>query len=177
MTFDTSTVEALRGEQGSDEAKVFNLVRGLRAEIDSDRNKASVMQPLRERAERVLEDLENRSSTSLAALDQLEMLAKEKEEADRAAEESGLSARAFGVYWNLKDEKALASAGIAAVELAQEAESLLARFPNAARNADEQRRLRAALYRPLLGVKGDERVRLVETVIEILLDTGPDAGS
>ena len=177
VTFDTSTVEALRGEQGSDEAKVFNLVRGLRAEIDSDRNKASVLQPLRERAERVLEDIENRSSTSLAALDQLEMLAKEKEEADRAAEESGLSARAFGVYWNLKDEKALAPAGIAAAELAQEAESLLARFPNAARNADEQRRLRAALYRPLLGVQGDERVRLVETVIEILLDTGPDAGS
>ena len=177
VTFDASTVQALRGEQGSDEAKVFNLVRGLRAEIDGDRDKAAVLQPLRERAERILEDLENRSSTSLAALDQLEMLAKEKEKADRAAQESGLSARAFGVYWNLKDEKALRAAGIAAVELAQEAESLHARFPNAAQNADEQRRLRAALYRPLLGVPGDERVRIVEAVIEILLDTGPDAGS
>ena len=177
VTFDASTVQALRGEKGSDEAKVFNLVRGLRAEIDSDRDKASVLQPLRERAERILEDLENRSSTSLAALDQLEMLAKEKEKADRAAQESGLSARAFGVYWNLKDEKALATAGIAPTELAQEAESLLARFPNAAQNADEQRRLRAALYRPLLGVPGDERVRIVDAVIEILLDTGHDAGS
>ena len=177
VAFDASTVEALRSEQGSDEGKVFNLVRGLRAETDGDRDKAAVLQPLRERAERILEDLENRSSTSLAALDQLEMLAKEKEEADRAAQESGLSARAFGVYWKLKDEKALAASGIAAVELAQEAESLLARFPNAARNAEEQRRLRAALYRPLLGVRGGERARIVEAAIETLLSAGTDAGS
>ena len=32
VTFDVSTLEALRGESGSDEAKVFNLVRGLRQE-------------------------------------------------------------------------------------------------------------------------------------------------
>jgi hypothetical protein len=35
------------------------------------------------------------------------------------------------------------------MDLAKEAEALLARFPNAVVNADEQRRLRAGLYRPL----------------------------
>ena len=177
VTFDAETIEALRGEPGSDEAKIFNLVRGLRAEIDSDPDAAPLLQPLRERAERILEDLENRNSSSLSALDQLAALAQEKQEAARAARESGLSARAFGVYWTLRDEPALRAAGISAAELAQEAETLLVRFPNAALNADEQRRLRASLYRPLLGVEGDERAQVVETILRILLDADADADS
>ena len=36
------------------------------------------------------------------------------------------------------------------------------RFPNAALNADEQRRLRTSLYNPLLGVEGSERGRIVD---------------
>ena len=36
VTFDVKTLEALRGDKGSDEGKVFNLVRGLQKEIDED---------------------------------------------------------------------------------------------------------------------------------------------
>ena len=175
VTFDVRTVEALRREPGAAEAKVFNLVRGLRAEIDGEPDAAAVLRPLRDRAERIVEDLENRNATSLAAMEQLAALAKEKEEAVEAEKESGLSTRAFGVYWTLKEDEALSAVGISAAALAQEAETLLARFPNAALNADEQRRLRAALYRPLLGVGGDERARIVETIVEIVLGTGEDA--
>ena len=81
-----------------------------------------------------------------------------------------LSARAFAVYWTLKDDKAVQAAGISAQDLAHEAETLLTRFPNANVNADERRRLRAALYRPLLGLKGEERARVVDLVLAILVD-------
>ena len=165
VTFDVDTIEALRGDRGSDAAKIFNLVRGLRAEIDSDPDSAPLLRPLRERAERILDDLESRNNTTLVALDRLSTLAEEKEEAARAARESGLAPRAFGVYWTLKDDRALKAAGISASELAQEAETLLARFPNAALNPDEQRRLRASLYRPLLVVERDERGRVVDAII------------
>ncbi len=175
VTFDVRTVEALRREPGPGEAKVFNLVRGLRAEIDGEPDAAPVLRPLRDRAERIVEDLENRNATSLAAMEQLAALAKEKEEAVKAEKDSGLSTRGFGVYWTLKEDEALRAVGISAAELAREAETLLARFPNAALNADEQRRLRAALYRPLLGVGGDERARIVETIVEIVLGTDEDA--
>ncbi len=47
---------------------------------------------------------------------------------------------------------ALASNGIGPLDLAKETEKLMARFPNARVNADEQRQLRAALYRPLLTI-------------------------
>jgi len=63
------------------------------------------------------------------------------------------------------------------MDLAKEAESFLARFPNATVNVDESRRLRAALYRPLLALGKDERGRLVDLVIAILLDGDTDAGS
>lgn len=170
VTFDVKTLEGLRGEAGSDEAKVFNLVRGLQKEADEDTDAAPVLQSLKDRAERILKDLENRNTTGLAAMDMIAALAREKEAAVKAAKDSGLSPRAFGVYWNLKDNADLHAAGIAAMELAKEAEALLGRFTNARVNEDEQRKLRAALYRPLLGIDRGERGQIVDTVMAILLD-------
>ena len=53
-------------------------------------------------------------------------------------------------------------------------ETLVARFPNAPVNDDERRRLRAALYRPLLGLNREDRGRIVEAVLAILLNSGSD---
>lgn len=145
VTFDVKTLEGLKGESRPDEGKVFNLVRGLQAEIDDDPNTAAILQTLKDRAERILKDLEDRKNTGLTAMDLLAVLVKEKEEAIKAAKDSGLSPRAVGVFWNLKNDQALAKAGISAMEVAQAAEALLARFPNASVNADEQRRLRCSL--------------------------------
>ena len=175
VTFDVATLEALRRESGSEEAKVFNLVRGLRAEIEADPDAAPVLLLLKDRAERILKDLEDRRTSGLAAMDLLAALAEEKNAAEKAARESGLSKRAFGIYWILKDDPNLDAAGIPALNLAREAEALLLRFPNAAVSADEKRRLRAGLYKPLLSLGVEERSRFVEQAVSILLDAGGDA--
>jgi type I restriction enzyme R subunit len=169
VTFDVATLESLRRDKGSDEGKVFNLVRGLQAEMDDNTAVAPVLRPLKERAERILKDLESRKTTGLAAMDQLAALAAEKEAAMKAARDSGLSARAFGVYWVLREDAAVNSAGLDAMTLAKETEALLDRFPNAAVNADEQRRLRAALYKPMLALAPEERAAVVEQVVKLLL--------
>lgn len=169
VTFDVATLQSLRGDKGSDEGKVFNLVRGLQQEIDEDPAAAPVLQPLKDRAERILKDLEERKTTGLAAMDQLAALATEKEAAMKAAGDSGLAARAFGVFWRLRDDAAVKSAGLDPMALAQEAETLLTRFPNAAVNADEQRRLRAALYKPMLPLAQEERARVVDLAVKLLL--------
>lgn len=166
VTFDVKTLEALRDEKGSDEGKVFNLVRGLQKEIDDDAAAAPVLQPLKERAERILKDLESRNTTGLAAMDMLAALAAERDTASKAAKDSGLSARAFSVYWLLRNEPALKGAGIEPMDIARDADALMARFPNASVNPDEQRRLRAALYRPLLSLK-DERSRIVDLIVDL----------
>jgi type I restriction enzyme R subunit len=170
VTFDLNTLEGLRGEPGTDEGKVFNLVRGLQKEIDEDSDTAPVLQTIKDRADRILEEMQNRSATGLAAMDMLAALAKERDDAIRASRESGLSTRAFGVYWRLRDDPALRGAGISTKQLAEESDSLTARFPNANVNADEQRKLRAALYRPLLNLYKDDRGRVVDLILAILLD-------
>ena len=175
VTFDLRTLAALRKESGSDEAKVFNLVRGLQAEVESQPGLESVLRPLKERAESVLKDLEARTTTGLAALDMLEALAKEKEAAVAAARDSTLPPRAFGVYWTLKENAALQAAGVSAKEFAEEAQALVGRFPNAAVNADEHRRLRTSLYNPLLRVGARERGRIVDQTLAILLSGDADA--
>jgi type I restriction enzyme R subunit len=170
VTFDVKTLESLRGEKGPDEGKVFNLVRGLQQEMDENADIAPVLQPLKERAERILKDLEDRKTTGIAALEQLAALAADKDIALKAAQESGLSSRAFAVYWSLREDPALKAAGVEARALAREAESLLGRFPNAAVNPDEERRFRAALYKPLLFLAKEQRARMVERVASLLLD-------
>ena len=175
VTFDLRTLAALRREPGPDEAKVFNLVRGLEAEVESEPGLESVLRPLKERAEYVLKGLEERTTTGLAAMDILEALAKEKEAAVAAARDSALPPRGFGVYWTLKDVPALQAAEVSAMEFAEEAQALVDRFPNAAVNADEQRRLRTSLYNPLLRVESGERARIVDQTLAILLGRGADA--
>jgi type I restriction enzyme R subunit len=174
VTFDVATLQSLRGEPGSDEGKVFNLVRGLQQEVDDDATAAPVLQPLKDRAERILKDMEERKTTGLAAMDQLAALAAEKEAAMKAARDSGLSARAFGVYWVLREDAAVKAAGLDAMRLAHECEALLGRFPNATVNADEQRRLRAALYKPMLKLTPEDRARAVDLVVKLLLAEGDE---
>jgi len=169
VTFDLKTLETLRGEKGSDEGKVFNLVRGLQKEIDEDANAAPILQPLKERAERILKDLQTRQTTGLAAMDLLAALATEKDVAAKAAKESGLSPKAFAVLWTLQNEQVFKDASLTAMDIAREVEVLLARFPNAAVNSDEHRQLRANIYRPLLPLPKDDRSRIVDLIMAAVL--------
>ena len=174
VNFDVHTIKALQDESGTAEAKVFNLVRNLRAEMESNSDMAPVLLSIVERADRISKDLQERAISSVLAMVQLEALAMEKEVAVKAAQESGLSPRAFAVYWTLRADETLMDFAISAQELARKAETLLARFPNAAVNADEHRKFRASLYIPLLGLPLTERRRIVDTMLAILLDTDTD---
>ena len=175
LTFDEHTVRALQDESGPDEAKVFNLVRSLRQEAEDDPAMGPVLRPLKDRAEAILKGLEERTTTGLAGMDLLAALASEKEAALAAARDSDLEPRAFAVYWETKDEASLRGSGVDALALGREVDALLARFPNAAVNPEERMRLRAALYQPLLALERDERARIVERIIAILLDGGDRA--
>lgn len=169
VTFDVKTLQALRADKGMDEGKVFNLVRGLQKEIDEDANAAPVLQPLKDRAERILKDLENRNVTGLAAMDLLAALAAEKDAASKAAKDTGLTPKAFGVFWALREHPVLNEAGINPFDLAKEVEKLLGRFPNAKVNTDEQRQLRASLYRPVIKLPKEARAGMVDLITAIVL--------
>lgn len=172
VTFDMATLTSLRDEVGSEEGKVYNLVRDLQREIDENPATAPVLQPLKDRADRIIKNLEERKTTGLAAMDQLAALAAEKDAAMQAARNSGLSPRAFAIAWVLREDAAIKAVGIDPMTLAKDAEALLGRYRNALMNADEQRRLRASLYTPLLALAQDERARVVDLVVRLLLAEG-----
>ncbi len=167
-TFDAATLKELQRDNGPDEGKVFNLVRGLRKEVEDQPGRAAVLQSLKERAERVLKHMMDGLTSAQAAMIELDQLTKEKEEAERAQRESGLSTRAFAVFWALRADASLTAAGIDPMQLAREAQTLLDAYPNAAVNADEQRNLRTGLYRPLLALSPSDLKRVVESAIAAL---------
>ncbi|MBE0705317.1 MAG: hypothetical protein IH582_19525 [Afipia sp.] len=60
------------------------------------------------------------------------------------------------------------------MDVARYAETELTRFSNARVSDNERRKLRAVLYRPLLGLPKDERSRVMDMVFAILLDGEDD---
>lgn len=168
VTFDVETLKVLKKEDGPEEGKVYNLLRGLRQEMENDPAAAVVLQGLMERSQRIIQNLEERKITGLAAMDELAALAQEKSEAKKKAENNGLSDVGFAVFWTLEQDKPVASAGIAPVSAAKEIEAILTKFPNWRENPDEKRQLRRNLYKPLLKIPTRERAAAIERVMQIL---------
>lgn len=171
VTFDVETLEQLREEEGPDEGKVYNLLRGLRKEMEADPAGAVVLQGIKDRADRVLQNLEDRKINGIAAMVELEVLAHEKADAKKQALESGLSDIGFAVSWVLRLDEEATDAALDPMTAAKEIEGVLAKFPNWHENPDEKRRLRASLYKPLLGLGKNERAAVIERISQVLEQT------
>jgi type I restriction enzyme R subunit len=168
ITFDVATLEQLTGDDGPEEGKVYNLLRGLRKEMDEDPAKAVVLRALKERADQIVRNLEERTLTGMAAMDEIAALVIEKDEVRKAAEDSGLTDVGFAVAWQLKQDGALAGARLESLAVAKEVEARLAQFPNWLENPDERRRLRLNLYKPVLSLAVDLRKAVVKQIMQVL---------
>jgi type I restriction enzyme R subunit len=168
VTFDVETLESLKQEAGPDEGKVYNLLRGLRKEMDEDPAAAVVLQGIMERSQRIIENLEERKITGLVAMEELAALALEKGAVKKKAKESGLRDVGFAIYTVLLSDEHVSAASIEALAAAREIEILLAKFPNWRANADERRQLRRGLYQPLLTIPTRERADVIERIMQVL---------
>ena len=166
VTFDVPALQSLREEGGAPEGKVHNLLRGLRQEVQENPALAAVLQGIQERADRVLQDLEDRKTDGLAALDQLAALAAEKAAIRKQADESGLTDAGFAVFWVLSHGST--ASGFDPIGAAREVEAVLGKFPNWQENPDEKRRLRASLYKPLLTLDAAMRTAAIDEVMQVI---------
>ncbi len=169
-TFDVDTLEALGMADGPPEEKVYNLLRGLRKEMEDNPAAAVVLQSIRDKADRVIENLEERKVNGLAALDELRAIAEEKDQLRRFAKQAGLSERAFGVYSALSAEPALSGLRVDFQYIATTIEIAVSQFPHWKQNPDERRRLRSGLYKPLLDNKVPAKAcnEIIENVMNVL---------
>lgn len=169
-TFDVDTLEALGTDDGPPEEKVYNLLRGLRKEMEDNPAAAVVLQSIRDKADRVIENLEERKINGLAALDELKAIAEEKSRLREFAKQAGLSDRAFGVYSALHAEPALSGLKVDIQRIATTIEIAVEQFPHWKQNPDERRRLRSGLYKPLLDNKVPAKAcnEIIENVMNVL---------
>lgn len=170
VEFDLKTLQALRAEDGDDNATVINLVRAIENEAEEKAEQQPVLVDLAKRAEAILEALEQRTISTEKAIAQIESLMKEREQADKARDQLGIDPTTFAVYWHLHGQ------GFKdALLVAQEIMAARTRFTNHADNEDERRQLKAEMYRSLMReATGTRMVSLGEAVLRLL---GRDSSS
>jgi type I restriction enzyme R subunit len=107
--------------------------------------------------------LEERQISTGEAMAKIENLMEEKLKAEKARKESGLDPDTFEIFWFLQHEKIPT-----ATMLAKEINAVYSRFPNFASNSDEQRQLKAEIYKSLLReVSGRRMVEIGEGLLRL----------
>ena len=116
-----------------------------------------------ERADSIMTALEDRQISTGEAMARIESLMEEKLKAEKARKESGLDPDTFEVFWFLQQQQIPN-----ATQLAKEISAVYGRFPNFASNADEQRQLKAEIYKSLLReVSGRRMVEIGEGLLRL----------
>jgi type I restriction enzyme R subunit len=158
VEFDEAALDALRSKDGDDERNVINLTRSLQ---DAANEREPYLIGIADRAVAIMEALEERKTSTEKARRELETLMRERIEARKAREASGLDDRTFAVTWTLKQ------IGMEQAEaFACEIEDAYARFPNAEQNPDEKRQLKAAIYKVLMPeVRGKRMIEVTDLVM------------
>ena len=163
VEFDERALAALKQGKGSDHSKIMNLVRALREAAAREGEQQPYLVEIGERAEAVLQALEDRKLSTRDALARLEELMRERLAAEAERGRLGFDARAYAVYLRLKNEELHAPQ-----ELTRKLTACVARFPNYGANPEERRQLKAELYKLLLIEVGRQRmVELAETILRL----------
>ncbi|MHB1938792.1 MAG: hypothetical protein ACYCOR_19755 [Acidobacteriaceae bacterium] len=163
VEFDEAALKALKDETGSENGKVINLVKSLATSAGERGEKEPYLISIAERAENIMTALEGRQISTDEAMARIESLMEEKLKAEKARKESGLDPDTFEIFWFLQHEKIPN-----ATMLAKEISAVYARFPNFASNADEQRQLKAEIYKSLLReVSGRQMVEIGEGLLRL----------
>jgi type I restriction enzyme, R subunit len=164
VEFDLKTLQSLRDDGGDDNATVINLVRAIEDEADKNAEEEPVLVDIAQRAQAILEALEQRTLSTEEAMTQIEALVREREAADTARAATGMDPATFAIYWYLQG-RGFKDARLAAEEIVASA----ARYPNHRENDDELRQLKAEIYRTLMREVTDARmVPLAEAVLRLV---------
>lgn len=146
VKLDEDALSALKAGSGSSRPKVINLGRALVSQIREAPAQPYLIE-IRQRAEEVLERLDERQTETADAMAQLEAMVLEYQAMAKERERLGLDEATFAYFQTLK----LAGLGPAdAQELASAIDVLFRKYPEQRENASQKRSLKAELYKELL---------------------------
>lgn len=160
---DGHTLEKLMQGVEPETVKVFNLIKAFHQLLADKKRDNPYLIPIGERAEAIAKSFYERQLSSQEALQELEELVKELNEAEKAREDSALSPEAFAVFWYLRRN------GIAGAEkVAQNVEKALSDYPHWKRDPAQERELRTRLYKILIGRGIEDLADLVDKLLRLL---------
>ena len=159
---DDQTLNALKKEDASDNTKVINLARSLVSSVDEESSEQPFLVSISERAGIIIDALSERQIHTKDALQSIEKLVEEYNQAKREMSGKQMDVQTFSVYWIIKQ------AGVRNPEaVAAQVGNLLKQFPNWQMNIAELRLLKAELYKVFIPAVGKERmVELVDRLLQ-----------
>lgn len=154
VRIDETTLAALKSETGNAKPKLINLGRAIASAIPSGTSQPYLLE-IRQRAESVLERLDDRRTETEQAMAELQSLVHEFRELAAERERLQLDETTFAFFRTLKQ------AGLepaTAQEVAYVVDTLFRQFPEQRDNPTQKRSLKAALYKELLPRFGKDRM-------------------
>ena len=163
VRIEENTLNALKSSDSGEPPKVINLGRSLIGTISEEAEQQPYLIQISERTEAILEAYDDRQLSTQSALEQLARLMEEYLQAKREREKTGFDGNTFALFWLVKQAGADDPVG-----LAPKLEAAFRKYPNYRDNVDEERELKAELYKLVLPAVGKEAmVTVVKRMLEL----------
>jgi type I restriction enzyme, R subunit len=146
VAINEEAIRALRESAPDDPAKAINLGRSIITTIKDEPAEPYLIN-LRERAEQVLELIDEKQTTTAAALAELDEILRSFQEAKKERDALNVDERTFNFYQTLKQ---LGMEPASAEEVAEVISGLFGRYPEQADNPAQRRQLKVELYGELI---------------------------
>jgi type I restriction enzyme R subunit len=158
-------LDALSKENKPDIVRVFNLLVALNNLVNAKAGAEPYLLSIGERAEQIRQAFEDRQRTTQETLESLQAIIAQIANAGNERQTSGLSERAFALYYVLNEEGDLKGDPRA---IAAQIETVFARHPHWQRSGGEDREARIGLYRVLIDAGAVDPTAVAEKLLALL---------
>ncbi len=146
----------------TNKAKVINLIIQTIKTITAEGNQPHLIS-IKEKAESILEDYENRQITTEDALKRIEEIYRKYQNAKEEKKKKGLDEKVFSIYWLLKNEN-VPDSEIIAVKINE----AIQKYSHYKDNSEQMRKLKADLYKIFIVAKAkDKMVDIVKNILGV----------
>lgn len=159
------TLRKIAESSQSDTVKVFNLLKSISKKVGDEAGKTPYLFTIGERAEAIIEAFKQRQVSTQEALNRLEELIKEINEAEREQAERGISGEAFAILWILKQDAAPIDV---AENVARQMVGILKEYPHWHTSDEQARQIRRRLYTLLEQANIKEIPETVEKIMSVI---------
>jgi len=159
------TLHQIAESNQPDTIKVFNLLKSIEQKVEQEAIAAPYLISIGERAEAIAQAFKERQMSTQEALQQLEALIQEINQAEREQAERHITGEAFAVYWLLKQS---AVPEDVAERIAAQMRNALSEYPHWRKSEKHHRALRRELYAQLGEADVPDVPDLVERIFSVL---------